>query len=183
MKNSTSFPHEELIDLWADKFVELERYFKQRRIVCKRDKDFLILLGNSVYRINVYNSALWGKLEKHKPTSGSEGSLEKLRKYCKFHNDLVVSRIKHFFFKEWPNSNRNDLFLDVDRNIYELGKELWEIAEDPDSCASSGAYFGQYFYLLGLLYAFIYDSYNDEGIFLHFQYNKDDFHAIRDIIM
>ena len=165
----------QLIGLWADKAFELERYFRYHDIlVHRRDPKFLAILGDSVYRINKYNTLLLDHIQRQ--TGLSEDEKERLRNFCEFHNDLVVSKIKHFFFKELPNQNLDEPSLRIDRDIYEQGRRLWELSEDRQ------AYMASYFYQLGLFYAFLYDSYKNEGVFLHFRYDRNDFHTISRLI-
>jgi hypothetical protein len=144
------------------------------------DPEFLALLGDSVYRINVFNQELTKRLVR-KREGAEESEQRQIKRFCEFHNDLVVSKIKHFFFKELPNTASNEIFFNIDRDIYELGRHLWEHGP---SCRGENLKrdLGLYFFLLGLIYAFIYDSYEDQGVFLHFAYDAGKFRALNDLI-
>lgn len=181
--SATGYPYQDLISLWADKYLELEQYFVQHPTVSRLDPLFLSLLGDSVYRINVYNHALLDHLQQAWQAKGisTPEHTEEVRRFCEFHNDLVVSKVKHFFFKELPNQNLNELFFSIDREIYEVGARLWD--KGPEYAYSQLKHdLGYYFYLLGLAYAFVYDSYQDEGVFLHFDYSRSRFEALKDLI-
>jgi hypothetical protein len=180
LPSPASYPYHKLISLWADKYYELEDYFLQHTYMSRLDPKFLALLGDSVYRINVFNQELTNRLVSKRKNVG-ESEQRQLKRFCEFHNDLVVSKIKHFFFKELPNTTSNEIFFNIDRDIYELGRHLW--VHGP-SCPAEELKrdVGNYFFLLGLIYAFIYDSYEDQGVFLHFAYDAQKFWALNDLI-
>ena len=168
---------EDLIGLWADTVAGLELSFPRGQAIQGRDLKFLKMIGDSVYRINSFNSALIKGLEiwiedcAQEKIDTEEKALRQLRSYLAFNNNLIASKVKHFFFREMPKDHRNEPFFHIDRDIFELGQRLWDLIEQRD--LKNYKYFVfRYFYLLKLFYAFVYDSYRDEGVFLHFQYDK-----------
>lgn len=183
----TKIPPHNFIHFWADKFLELERYFKYKEAANGRDPLFLSLLGDSVYRFGVYNNALLRMIQSREIDEPVGPQFKKLFHFFEFHNDLVISKIKHFFFKELPNHQKNELFFKVDRDFYELGKKLWDrlsfYRNNGYLLSDTTRIAGRYFFLSGLVYAFIFDSYEDQGVFLHFQYNKRQFDKISKMIL
>ncbi|MBS3780060.1 MAG: hypothetical protein KGY41_06665, partial [Desulfovermiculus sp.] len=56
-----------MIGHWADKWLELETYTPRGVPVSGQDFRFLAMLGDSAYRINVFNGSLAGKWKEHRP--------------------------------------------------------------------------------------------------------------------
>jgi len=165
----------ERIHLWADMALRLEHYFTSREPISGQDVRFLALLGDSVYLISQYNVSLRRRLQCR--DERESGDWKPILRYFEFHNDLVVSKIKHFFFREVPNQHLNPIYLSPDREIHETGKRLWQLSES-GSLEDCEYYLCRYLHALGLFYAFVYDSFRDQGVFLHFRNSKETFLAV-----
>ncbi len=187
---------ERLIESWADSVLYLEKYRERASIVSEADPRFLALLGDSVYRIHRFNNHIIKLLEQKSArglpfidaaTTGQRwasnevpGPGKKIEHFCSFHNDLIVSRVKRFFFREEPNKAKTPPFFAADQEIYLLGHEILKLL-DGKSTFDYRYVFLKYFYLLDLLYAFVYDDYTRRGVFLHFDYDYDLFKGLKEI--
>jgi hypothetical protein len=132
------------------------------------------MLGDSAYRINLFNNELAVRLaaRKDRDIDSRDAAV-----YLRFYNDLLISKVKHFFFKEIPKKNGNMPFNHITLQILELGKILWKEHKGP-GFKGERFYLAKYCYLLDLLYAFVYDSTSDAGVFLHFSYDPERFNTI-----
>ncbi|MCL4400572.1 hypothetical protein M1316_01180 [Candidatus Parvarchaeota archaeon] len=187
-------PCDSNLDLWTNAQIKLENHFKRDNIVSDtKDPYFLLLLGTSVHRINAFNSCLLLSLLNRRSNNDNDIFFENIISIANFHNDLIVTKVKQFFFKEEPNRHLNKLFLEPELQIYAIGKELscltdtllinQEIRKLSDQeYKEAKRIYSKYFYLLELIYDFIFDDYNHRGVFLDFKYDKMQYESSKLVI-
>jgi hypothetical protein len=192
LKDYQKAPHQctSRLDLWSNAHIGLERHFREKQIPNVKDPRFLALLGTSINRISLFHSCLIRHLDQTqaKCADESKSELKRIRRFCIFHNDLIVSKVKHFFFREEPNLHENPNFLDPELQVYHLGEDLGyaidNLAHHKDletQYSNACRLFGKYFYLTELIYDFIYDE-NHQGLFLEFAYDKQRYLACRRVL-
>jgi len=187
-----------ILDQWTNIQILLEGHIGEKRYLENaRDPRFLALIGASVHRMNQFNSCLIRDLSDAIEENASQSRepnrevLRSLRRYTVFHNNLIVSRVKHFFFREMPNAHENDLFLRPELEVYELGKKLGRhvnrLRSKPlrgqEEAKNAKRLFAKYFFLLQLLYEFIFDSGRHSGVFLKFKFDKNSFETVSKVFV
>ncbi len=165
------------LDRWADIFYLLEERYGGKRMVFLKDTKFLQLIAQSIYFLNLYNNCIIKKLEiVSKSNNKNEKINEKIKKYItyiKYNNDLLSSKIKKFFFRETPNIHINDIFYRPDLTVYNTGNEIINFLDNyREKDEELKNLLSKFFFYLSLVYGFIYDSWDNTGIFLKFSPNK-----------
>ncbi len=176
----------DFLNKWVNIFLEIEQRFvilpKINNLSRSKEYyDFLELIGQSVYLLNLFNSKLINAFDR-KVESKQYVDYAIVSQYLRFNNNLVTSKIKHFFFREVPYKSYNEPFVKVDLDVFLNAKGAIESLKT-NNFSDFKFYISKYFHLLGFLYSFIYNPFKNEGVFLRFNYNKDIFNGIYNMIM
>lgn len=171
------------LNSWASCFLEIEKkYYIKITEVSNRDFNFLKLIGQSIYFINSFNSLIISSIEEHTSFIGNNKPLDTINalnasaRYIRFFNSLIASKTKFFFFREVPIRNTNNPFLKIDLQILKTGFELInELSKKDFDMDVLKVQICKHFYLQTLLYAFMFHSEKEKGIFLRFDYDKNNF--------
>lgn len=183
------------LDLWAKSNYKLENKFvnnKQGFLV--KDYDFIKILGDSVYYLNVVNSFIINSVEhflsfekkkgediKNKKLEFTINEFEILNRYMRFHNNLIASKIKYYFFRETPMPNVNYPFMTINKEVVKAGllliKQLSRRKVNISELCDTAS---KYYYYQGLIYSYVFNESKGYGVFVNFKHSYSDFQNIRD---
>lgn len=127
-------------------------------------KEVLAIIKNSVHSLDSLNSFLIN----HHPIISNNN---KLVTFIKFHNNLMISKIKHFFFREKPKSTINEIDNKYTQRLYYLLSMI--ISED--DVAKLEFLLTKYFFYTFMMYDFLYSNKLNYGYFSRFKPSKDKF--------
>jgi len=177
--------------LWSENQMKLERYF--RRMTKTNSDEAIATIGNAIYYIDQFNNsinnrlfALYEKMQKNK--NEAQEDIKNLYLYSLFHNNIIIAKVKHFFFREVPNKSANNQFYSSELPVYFLGKEIHSLITNIENNKSYDTgkakfIFCKYYYNLSLLYEFIYNKDKNEGIFLDFSYNDTIYRYTKSVFL
>ncbi|HML54908.1 MAG TPA: hypothetical protein PKC79_12495 [Solidesulfovibrio magneticus] len=171
------------LESWANYQFELER--RGMKKIASDDQETIWLLGRALFNINVFNQKLLHLLNSRYSILFEDGKSPNDRRlydiyiYMSYHTDLLISRIKHFFFKETPNKQLNEIFFTPEEKVYQIAKKLLLKILQGERQFSEKHYVelqmlvASYFFYLQTIYEFIYKKDQRVGVFLSFEYNKE----------
>lgn len=177
-----------LLDKWVQCTLRLEKEYRYDvNIKYDKDYEFLLLIGKSVYLLNLINSILIFNLEsfnKKIKDDKDKKRNKKLAQFWRFFNSLIASKIKHFFFRELPVSNTNipdlDLDFEIAHSTYLLIKLLDKFFRGDKSVITKLEVVScKSFFYQSLYYSFLYNDVKNEGCFLRFKYDGNTFKEIK----
>ena len=104
-----------------------------------------------------------------------------LREYSKFYNNLVMSKMKYFFFREEPKKSLSDVDENLIEEIYKIAKKI-TVLRDENQLKGTLA---NYYFFIFLLFDFLFtkDKTILIGYFTKFKTDKNRFIQIKDFIL
>jgi len=134
-------------------------------IAKQKDDGILILFKSMLKPINTTNVFLLNQLSKeYKP-------------YITYFNNMVFSKLKHFFFREDPNEADNDSKIDENR-LTSYVRKIYLSEND----ARRKELLVKYFLFLFLEFDFLYSQKEKKGIFTSFKMDKKNFDMVSEFL-
>jgi len=136
--------------------------------------ELLKSLNTIVNALNQFNSSL---IVYHPIISKNKA----LRDYSKFYNNLVMSKMKHFFFREEPKKSLSDIDTHSIELIYKIAKKI-TVIQDIDTIKEELA---NYYFRIFLLFDFLYTKKDRKliGYFTSFKANLNNFKKVKTKIL
>lgn len=125
--------------------------------------ELLKSLNKIVNALNEFNS----RLIVHHPIISED---KVLRDYSKFYNNLVMSKMKHFFFREEPKRSLSDIDISSVELIYNIAKKI-TILNDIHTIKEE---LSNYYFNIFLLFDFLYTKDNNQQLIGYFTSFKTD---------
>ena len=173
------------LNRWADCFYRLEnKYLSEKNGRVVRDYDFIRLVGESVYYLNMANSLIISAIEKFLSKTLIKGNLcayelDLLDSYMRFYNNLIASKVKYYFFRETPIPNKNYPYMSINKEVVKSGWNLLgKLSSTSVDIAELMDVVYKYYYYQGLIYSFIFND-NGYGVFVDFNYSISSYKKVR----
>ena len=159
-------------------FKKFENQDRKSLYIVNDDNEQLNLLetlGEIVGALNRFNS----ELIVHHPVISND---KKLTDYSKFYNNLVMSKMKYFFFRENPKTSLSDIDSNLVEQIYDIAKKIF-VLKDKNEIKIELA---NYYFRIFLLFDFLFYEENEsnlEGCFTSFKTDKSNFDKIKKVLL
>jgi hypothetical protein len=167
---------------WADSLLNSEAYMRRNSYF---KKNALLLFSNSFYFLCFFNEVVKRQIIKDKKIGKIKENKDKISEYIDFYNNLILSKFLSFFYlrnRHIINKSVNFPQHNLVVNIFELGCWFYENFTKSTWRRRNGQDFSiiltEYCCYMQLYYSLIQNYQTESCVFLHFDFNSQQFDKI-----